>query len=168
MRKKKFDIDGLIVEKSKHGLGIFAMRSFAAGEDCFEVIGRLVTDRQMARLSQTDRNNTFRYNKDLYLSPKGELGDFLNHSCRPNCHVEKRKNRLFVVATRPIRPREELVMDYSTIIGNDDVWIMACGCQNTNCRGIIGQFKDLPETVKARYRRLNAVPIYIERKTSKM
>ena len=48
---------------------------------------------------------------------KGNLGRFLNHSCRPNCKVEKwvvgKKSRMGIFTKRKIAAGEELTFNYN-------------------------------------------------------
>ena len=151
----------LTIKSTRTGRGVIAMKPFSPKEICFEVTGKRVTLEE-EWLTKKMRDNTFRYNKTYYLSPKGTIGDFLNHSCEPNSLVKKVGSRLFVVALDPIDTGQEVSIDYSTILADDDVWEMACQCGKSTCRGTIGQFKSLPKTLKTKYRRLGAVPSYID------
>ncbi len=156
---------GLVVQVTRNGFGIVTTKAFAPGETCFKVTGRLIHGDLMvpgaSRISDNDRNNTFRYSKTHYISPKGRLGDFLNHSCEPNGMVKKSGRRLFVVALRPISPKMEVTVDYSTLLADDDIWEMACNCATGTCRGTIGQFSSLPKAIRTKYRSSKAVPRYV-------
>ena len=57
------------------------------------------------------RDNTFRFHEDYFLSPRGELGDFLNHSCKPNAYVLKKKNKLFIYSLNDISLGDEILID---------------------------------------------------------
>ena len=81
-------------------------------------------------------------------------GDFINHSCEPNCWVQW---HLDLVAMRNIAPWEEIVFDYGTVVGgvdieklwwNSELWehlnsewspliIPDCKCESWKCRGQI-------------------------------
>jgi len=37
---------------------------------------------------------------------------FINHSCAPNCEIDIRRRRIYIVARRAIKPGEELSYDY--------------------------------------------------------
>ena len=79
----------LLVKKAKNGRGLFTKKSFKENQKIFEVKGKIVSTKQFMRLSQKVKDNAFRFDKECYLIPKGEFGDFINHSCKPNCSVKK-------------------------------------------------------------------------------
>ena len=97
----------------------------------------------------------------MYISPEGELGDFLNHSCRPNTYIKKINSVLYVVALNNIFSGDEVFFDYSTIIADDDIWEMQCNCDESTCRGIVSQFSRLPKKLRESYITHDMVPEYI-------
>ncbi|MFC1687897.1 SET domain-containing protein [Patescibacteria group bacterium] len=73
-----------------------------------------------------------------------EEGDFVNHSCDPNCGI---KNRLALAALRDIEPGEEITFDYAMSESTD--YRMKCQCGSKNCRGeITGNDWKLPDLQK--------------------
>uniref|UniRef100_A0A0K0G138 Probable histone-lysine N-methyltransferase lin-59 (inferred by orthology to a C. elegans protein) n=1 Tax=Strongyloides venezuelensis TaxID=75913 RepID=A0A0K0G138_STRVS len=71
---------------------------------------------------------------------KGSLARFLNHSCDPNCKIEKwnvnGSYRFAIFSIKKILIGEELTIDYS------DYWIKRkedtiCRCESKKCKGII-------------------------------
>lgn len=156
----------LRVEKSKNGYGIFAKKDFLKGEKVFEIKGELMTLNEDEVVDKKNRDNAFRFSKDEYISPQGEIGDFLNHSCAPNSGIIKMGNKLLLVAVRNIKRGEEITMDYSTIIAEDDIWEMNCHCGEKNCRSIIRNFGALNKELKEKYLNLGIVPDYISQSKS--
>ena len=63
-----------------------------------------------------------------------EAGAYLNHSCEPNAGIRKTNQQLFLFAAKPIAAEKEIVIDYSTILGDDDIWTMRCNCGRSACR----------------------------------
>jgi hypothetical protein len=153
----------VVVQESRNGKGIFAGRAFAPQEALYEVTGRFITGDEEEDIEDAVRDNAFRFSEDLYISPVGSIGDFQNHSCEPNAQVVKRDDRLFVVAMRQIKNAEEILIDYSTIIGADDVWEMQCNCGSPQCRSVVKSFDTLPAALRNTYRKNGAVPEYIAR-----
>lgn len=150
----------LAVKKSRNGRGISARRTFAPDETIFEVTGEFITCNEDDDIDEETRANTYRFDADRYISPKGRMGDFLNHSCEPNAKVVKKDERLFIVAICAIGKGEEVVIDYSTITASDDSWEMECNCGALSCRGIIKKFNSLPVKTRKKYRALGMVPKY--------
>ena len=151
----------VVVRKARNGMGVFANRSFSDDEKIFEVKGTLVTGDIDEDLSDRVRDNLIRYDEDRYISPEGELGVYINHSCLPNSAIRKEGNKLILVSISPISSGEEIVMDYSAITGDDDIWELVCNCGEKNCRGIIKNFGSLPKMLRKDYIARKIVPGYV-------
>ncbi|KAJ9500595.1 histone methyltransferase set2 [Exophiala xenobiotica] len=71
---------------------------------------------------------------------KGNLGRFCNHSCNPNCYVDKwvvgDKLRMGIFAERSIKAGEELVFNYN--VDRYGANPQPCYCGESNCTGFIG------------------------------
>jgi SET domain-containing protein len=151
----------LEVRTSRNGLGVFTMRACKAGQVLYVVVGKKVTCDIDDDMDEQARANTYRFDRDYYLSPQGTLGDYFNHSCRPNAKVEKRGQKLRLVAILNIPLGKEVCFDYSTITASDDVWQMRCRCGEKKCRKSICSFDTLPASLQRRYIRDQIVPKYI-------
>lgn len=64
------------------------------------------------------------------------------------------------MAIHDITSEEEITFDYSTSIDQDS-WTMNCRCGSKNCRGVIGEFRLLPNEIQTKYIRLGIVPEYV-------
>lgn len=62
----------------------------------------------------------------------GNIGRYVNHSCRPNCYSEIVGDTIWIRALRNIRPGEELTYDYCT----DGEAGMKCLCR-PGCRAML-------------------------------
>jgi hypothetical protein len=151
------------VRKTRNGVGLFAPRAYRANETIIRITGRLVRPSVLWERGGAFMNNCFRFGPETYLDPGDGPGAYLNHSCRPNAFIRKQKNQLFLVASREIRARREILIDYSTIIGDDDIWTMRCNCGERTCRGRIRRFGSVPAALKAFYMERGMVPGYIVR-----
>jgi len=151
----------LLVSESRNGKGIFTNKDFIKDECVFEVTGKLITCDEDDDMDEETRSNTYRYDENLYISPKGKIGDFLNHSCNPNAKVLKKGKKLFIYAIKSIAKGREVLIDYSTIIARDDSWKMKCNCGSSICRKKISKFALLPKILQEKYRKQNIVPGYI-------
>lgn len=73
----------------------------------------------------------------------GGDGRFVNHSCEPNCEMQKWSvhglPRMALFASRDIRPGEELTYDYNFALFNPSEG-QECRCGSSGCRGVIGNF----------------------------
>ncbi len=151
------------VKESRNGLGVFAKRKFSIGSKILEVKGTIISCDEDEDVDEKVRDNAFRYDEDNYLSPAGRMGDYLNHSCSPNCGVVKKEDKIFIFAVKNIKEGDEVTFDYSTILASDDSWKMKCNCGDSNCRKVIKRFDSLPAQLKRQYIGLNMVPDYIMR-----
>ncbi|XP_055822961.1 uncharacterized protein LOC129891579 isoform X2 [Solanum dulcamara] len=75
---------------------------------------------------------------------KGNLSRFLNHSCDPNCKLEKwqveGETRVGVFAARYIEVEEPLTYDYRFVQFGSEV---KCHCGASNCQGYLGSKKKI-------------------------
>jgi hypothetical protein len=154
----------VIVRPARIGLGLFATKSFLPGDGIIRIDGRIVHHgvlwrRQGSRFSA----NCFRFGPETYLDPGKGPGCFVNHSCGPNAGIQKSRNRLYLFAAKRIGTGSEITIDYSTTLGDDDIWTMRCKCGHPRCRRTIRNFGSLPAEVKQRYLALGLVPRYIIR-----
>jgi len=154
-------VPGVVVRDARTGLGIFASRTFARGRTVGSIPGRVHHWRVLMRRGGSFLANCFRFGDETYLDPGNGLGRYLNHSCAPNAGIRKRDNKLFLFAARHIRPGEEIVIDYSTTIGDDDIYRMRCHCGSRGCRRWVGRFGLLPGRVRRDYLKRGLLPDFM-------
>ena len=154
-------MESVIIKKAKNGMGAFAARGFKKDEVITLIGGSLRRYEELLEKGGRLQDNSFRFDQEMYLYPDGEVGDFLNHSCEPNARVEKRDNKIYVVEITGILEDEEVAIDYSTILAEDDIWEMDCNCDTPICRGKIARFNQLPQELQEKYKALGIVPQYI-------
>ncbi len=97
---------------------------------------------RMSTIYKANRNHYFlNYGKSEVIDGhvKGTIARYINHSCAPNCHIEKwsvdGEYQVGVFASRPIEPGEELTYDYNF---ESFATKQACKCGAPNCKGFIG------------------------------
>jgi hypothetical protein len=154
----------LLIQPVRNGRGLVANRAFAAGALITPLHGRVVAARTVwGWWDSAPRRaaNCIRFDADRYLDPSSEWGEFANHGCNPNAAIMRERGRLVLRALRAIRAGDEVLHDYSTLLGADDVWTMRCNCGARACRGRVGRFDRLPKAVERRYQRLGAIPNFI-------
>lgn len=154
-------VRGVAVRAARTGLGIFARRAFREGRTIGNIPGRVYHWRVLGRRGGAFLANCFRFGDETYLDPDAGLGRYLNHSCRPNAAIRKRDNKLFLFAARDIEAGEEIVIDYSTTIGDDDTWRMRCHCGARRCRRWVGRFGLLPLSLQLSYLARGMVPSFM-------
>ena len=155
--------DAVFVGPARLGRGLFAGRTFAPGETIIRITGRVLDHRVLWNRGGRFAANCLRFGPETYLDPGDSPGRFVNHSCEPNAGIGKANNRLFLFAARRIRARQEILIDYSTTIGDDDIWTMRCRCGARACRRVVKRFGSLPLDTQRGYLRGGLVPGYIVR-----
>jgi uncharacterized protein len=161
MRMTNIEKRKLSIKKAKNGKGIFTKNNFKKDEVILEIQGKLITCYEDDNLDEQTRSNTIRYDQEMFLSPKGKLGNYINHSCDPNTKIIKKGEKLYIISLNLIQKNSEIFFDYSTVLARDDSWQMKCNCGSDNCRKIIKSFNKLPKKIKDFYIKNKIVPKYI-------
>lgn len=144
-----------------NGKGLFANSPIKKGDKFLHIKGEILSLQKFYKLPQRVKDNTYRFSSKEYLSPKGEHGDYLNHSCLPNSKVVKQGRRIYLIAIKNIIKGSEILIDYSTILAKDDYWVMGCNCKTKNCRKKIKRFDSMPESTLKKYIKECLIPSYI-------
>tara|TARA_Y100000590_G_scaffold190922_1_gene217284 strand:- start:827 stop:1300 length:474 start_codon:yes stop_codon:yes gene_type:complete len=122
--------------------GLYASKNIKAGEKIIEYKGKLISKKE------SQQNSKFDNSKDIYLFNINEKWDLdgawsfnaarlINHSCNPNCEVEGKGVRLWIVALKNIRKGKELSYDYGFSYCKEDLNNFICNCGEKNCCGYI-------------------------------
>ena len=135
-----------------HGNGVFALGDRGKGERFIEYKGRRRThaDVDASDSGDVESGHTFLFtlNDDYVIDAnfEGNSARWINHSCAPNCEAvldeneqDPRRSRVFIEATRSIRPGEELTYDYGITLDEPHTArlkkIWACRCGAKKCTG---------------------------------
>ena len=146
------------VRSCEFGLGLFACRPFAQGEQILEFSGPELSFEAMLAKGELEAN-ALQIDDGLYLD-LGAPGVYANHSCLPNAGIRDDRQ---LVALRPIRSGEEIRYDYSTTMWENH-WTMHCRCGQVNCRRVVADFPTLPSQLQRRYLHLQVVQHFIVRR----
>jgi SET domain-containing protein len=132
------------------GVGVFALRSFRAGELIRTVnVVREVTPEAPLRPEAGERRDHCDYpdGKVVLIGPPDR---HLNHSCDSNSWVRYDAAGCHLVARRDIRAGEEITCDYSINVTGGDVW--PCNCGAARCRGqVVGDYFQLSRDLQREY-----------------
>jgi hypothetical protein len=158
---------GLEVRRTHKGRSLFTRTGHRAGESLFEHRGERMSFAQARGLPQ---DHIMEIGEDLVVIASGELDDFINHSCEPNCRVEfKPDGRVVSVALRDIAPGEELTFDYATTTTREGLaafpgWRFPCACGAPTCRGEVSCAEEIPPARLREYRRRGLLAPYVLRR----
>jgi len=132
----------------KKGWGVRARQAISGGTLILEYMG------EMCSSSEFEKRMVTRYKGDTHhyclaidgktvidAQRAGSECRFVNHSCDPNCEMEKWNvnglYRMAVFAKRDILPSEEITYDYNFSLFDSNEG-QECKCGAAQCRGIIG------------------------------
>ncbi|VEN41544.1 unnamed protein product [Callosobruchus maculatus] len=145
------------------GWGVRTNQSIKCGEFILEYVGEVVSDdefkRRMASIYIHDTHHyCLHLDGGLVIDGHRMGGDgrFVNHSCQPNCEMQKwsvnGQFRMALFAQRDIQAGEELTYDYNFSLFNPAEG-QECKCGSDMCRGVIGgksqRVRQLPDQVPA-------------------
>ncbi|RCV07254.1 hypothetical protein SEVIR_1G233300v4 [Setaria viridis] len=136
------------IVKTEHcGWGAVALEPLEKGDFVIEYVGEVIDDaiceqRLWDIRTRGDKNFYMcEISKDFTIDAtfKGNVSRFLNHSCDPNCKLEKwqvdGETRVGVFASRSVKVGDPLTYDYRFVHFGEKV---KCHCQALNCQGYLG------------------------------
>jgi len=164
------DLSFFKIKKSKiSGKGVFTDKGIMKGQTICFLKGEICSLDEMIKRVKGGReepSDPLGINEEQYID-LDEFSRTFNHSCDPNAFI-KGKNEL--VALRNIKKGEEITYDYSTTMNDNEdkiikagrtLWTCKCNCKEKNCRGLIDQFKTLPDKMKEFYIKNKFAPDFI-------
>lgn len=137
-----------MIKTEKKGFGLRAEADLRSHQFIFEYVGEVINEGQFRRRMRQYDEEGIKHFYFMSLSKgefvdatkRGNLGRFCNHSCNPNCYVDKwvvgEKLRMGIFAERDIQAGEELVFNYNVDRYGADP--QPCYCAEPNCTGFIG------------------------------
>jgi histone-lysine N-methyltransferase SETD2 len=140
--------DVAVIKTEKKGYGLRANTDLRPNDFIFEYIGEVIGENVFRRRMQQYDEEGIKHFYFMSLTKgefvdatkRGNLGRFCNHSCNPNCYVDKwvvgDRLRMGVFAERKIEAGEELVFNYNVDRYGADP--QPCYCGEPNCTGYIG------------------------------
>lgn len=119
-----------------HRWGVYADEAIPANRKIIEYTGERCNRAETKRRAEGKLNYMFTLNK--YWCLDGAVGgsgaEFINHCCDPNVYAKIHKGHILYMSRKPIRPGEELTIDYRF---DKDVEKVECKCGAGGCRGTI-------------------------------
>lgn len=158
-----------VIKTEKKGYGLRADTDLAAHDFIFEYIGEVVNEPTLRRrMRQYDEEGIKHFyfmsltkSEFVDATTKGNLGRFCNHSCNPNCYVDKwvvgDKLRMGIFAERNIKAGEELVFNYNVDRYGADP--QPCYCGEPNCTGFLGGKTQTERATKLSHTTIEALGI---------
>lgn len=102
------------IGRSATGLGMFAVKPIKRRTHIVAYRGPLLTNEEAERHEARDARYLFILNSKWTIdgSPRWNLARYINHSCWPNAEPVTRNGGIVIVASRRIKPEEEITYDY--------------------------------------------------------
>ncbi len=137
----------VIVQKTKkYGRGVYAKYPIRKGEVIAAFDGPIYDD-DFEPWTEDLFNHAIQFGPALWRDSKG-IARLINHSCDPNCGI---KGLFKIVAMRAIQPGEQITWDYEMTEKNK-YWKMQCRCGSEICRKTIGHYKNMPLSIRKKYK----------------
>jgi hypothetical protein len=131
---------------SEKGLGLRTLETILKGELIIEYVGAAVYKKNLKQLKEKYKESGLSYVMELDkkicidATKKGGLSRYMNHSCQPNCKLEKwvvnGGTRAVFFANRDIEFGEELTFDYLWLPQHSQA-STKCTCRTSICLGTI-------------------------------
>ncbi|KAH0285573.1 hypothetical protein KCU62_g7404, partial [Aureobasidium sp. EXF-3399] len=146
--QQKVYADVSVIKTDKKGFGLRTNNHLKPNDFIFEYIGEVISEPAFRRrMHQYDQEGIKHFyfmslakSEFVDATKKGNLGRFCNHSCNPNCYVDKwvvgDRLRMGIFAERQIEAGEELTFNYNVDRYGADP--QPCYCGEPNCSGFIG------------------------------
>ncbi|KAF9089848.1 histone methyltransferase set2 [Mortierella sp. AD031] len=163
--KQNAEVD--VIKTEKKGFGLRAMEGLPAGSFVMEYIGEVLPHSSFVKrtreysLAGVEHFYFMSLQSDEVIdaTKKGCLARFINHSCNPNCHLEKwvvgAKLRIGIFTIKRVAEGEELTFDYQ--FERYGAEAQKCYCGEPNCTGFIGGNKRSSATRLDDYTHLDEV-----------
>uniref|UniRef100_A0A803M903 Uncharacterized protein n=1 Tax=Chenopodium quinoa TaxID=63459 RepID=A0A803M903_CHEQI len=157
-----------IVRTELCGWGVEAAEAINKGDFIIEYVGEVIDDllctQRLWDMKNKEVKNFYmcEIRKDFTIDAtfKGNASRFLNHSCDPNCKLEKWQVegdiRVGAFAARPIKIGEPLTYDYRFVQFGPEV---KCCCGAGNCQGYLGAKKKINLDILDTKRRMHVASL---------
>ena len=138
------------VRAGRKGWGLCPLGKLPRGQFVIEYVGEVVTEEESLRRREEYAAAGVRHMYFMSLSSgelidackKGNISRFYNHSCDPNCEIQKwnvgGEVRIGFFALRDVEKGEELTFDYNFERFTQNDKPMRCHCGAQNCKGVLG------------------------------
>ncbi|RKP37483.1 hypothetical protein BJ085DRAFT_31547 [Dimargaris cristalligena] len=150
--QKKSYANVKLIKTQLKGFGLAAAENLESGQFIMEYIGEVVSKTQFNKRTQIyEQDNiehhyfmSIRNDEVIDATRKGCIARFVNHSCAPNCEVQKwvvgSRFRMGIFTTKPVPQGKELTFDYKFV--RYGAAPQRCFCGEPNCKGFIGVMKE--------------------------
>jgi uncharacterized protein len=114
------------------GRGLYTAKAITRGRRIIQYTGEKITKTESDKRLAEGNVYIFALNERYDIDAKAQRHQarYINHSCDPNCHVEKTSRTIWIVASRDIRAGEELTYNYGFELTDALPHPCTCGAQD--------------------------------------
>lgn len=132
----------MIRSSAIHAAGCYTNTSIRKGSRVAEYTGHMLTKKQADKLyEKSPVTYLFGLGDGSMVIDGHSMTMFINHSCDANCETEEIDGHVYVIATRNIKPGEEITYDYCLYDGGDEE--ANCNCGARGCRRTMYSAKEM-------------------------
>tara|TARA_B100000446_G_C10437345_1_gene300485 strand:- start:79 stop:513 length:435 start_codon:yes stop_codon:yes gene_type:complete len=133
-----FYLDNIYINKSKiSGKGVFSKHEIKANTEIQSLTRPLVRLSEIPKKGESGYGHSIQLQKNWWLLMDNTQFYYINHHCNPNVKIDLQVTSSKIKSIRDISSNEELTLDYSKIIYEDDEFVINCNCGYENCQKII-------------------------------
>ena len=119
--------------ETSSGPALVASETVEEGAVVERLEGRVVP---YSKIPDSEIRNAFEIDDERWMIPQSPA-KHINHSCDPNCELQRTSRAIWVVALRDIREGEELTHRYNYEYDPEGYRDFPCFCGANNCVGYI-------------------------------
>lgn len=150
-----------VLPTSNKGKGVFTTIIIKANKPVIEITGDLSSEEN---LPNPNHPALLQVAPNLFIGPSGDVDDYVNHSCDPNCLLHIVGNRAILYSMYDIQPNSEITFDYSTSSTDTlDKWKMDCQCGSFQCRKVISGLQYLDKNQIKNLNNKNMIPLFMRK-----
>jgi len=150
----------LTLGNCSYGKAVFAAEHIHPGDVILKFGGSVIPSKELPYPYEHEKDYFLQIGEDMYLGPSGDMDDYVNHSCDPNCGIKIQHNEVVLIAISFIKKGDQITFNYSTTM-NSDWGEFRCSCGSSNCLDVVRNFITLPPLIQKKYLELDVIPDYI-------
>jgi SET domain-containing protein len=145
------------IGRSRTGLGLFATAPIKKRTLIVEYKGRKLTTEQADKVEARGNRYLYEINSRWTIdgTTRKNLGRYANHSCRPNAESHQIGHKVFIRATKGIKPGDEITWNYGRDYYLNVITPSGCKCDKCREKRASARAQARAKAKRAKARKLN-------------
>lgn len=140
--------------------GVFTFVRIPANVPVIEITGNVHLEHE---LPDPNHPALLQVGPNTFIGPSGDVDDYINHSCEPNCNLHIVGNRAILYSMYDIAEGSEITFDYSTSSTDSlEKWQMNCQCGSYKCRKIISGLQHVHADAIEELKKKDMIPLFMK------